>query len=153
MITAALGGIRATIFAGIAVAAIAFSGWQMVAKNHYKNQIAKQDTQHRALVQNLLMQGITEHKRISDDYEKDLLTVEAKRRDVTRKLHTAEYKLQQHWTCPVTDASGAEEARKLREEAAGRIIAIGAEADAKERRLIDANEKLESTIEAILRSR
>lgn len=150
---ALLGGVRATIFAGVAVAALAFGGWQVAAKNVYKNKLEKQDTEHKTLVYNLLLNDLNSKSELSKSYAQNLKDADAKRVDVTRKLRTAEYKLRQHWTCPREDTSGAEEAARLREEDTGNLVGIGAEADAQVKGLIEANENLERTIEALLRSR
>lgn len=148
-----LGGIRGTIFAGVAVAALAFGGFQMARSTYYQHQLTEVAAQKQKLVKSLLLRSLNDSTELSKQYEKDLQASKAVAADVTGKLRRAEYKLQQHWTCPVSDTSGAEEARRLREASTGRIIGIGAEADAQVEGLIEANEKLERTIRELLRSR
>lgn len=143
----ALGGVRATIFAGLAVASMVTAGWQWVAKEHYKDKLDAQ----KLVVAELIAGHAKETLRITDEYTKALAEAERKRLDVERDLRSARLQLQDHWTCPDRDAGSADEATRLREEAAGRIVQIGAEADAQVKGLQKVNEDLRRSIEVCRR--
>lgn len=148
-----LGGWRATAFAGLAVAASITAGWNITAKNHYKQEIVEADTRHKTLVASILLDSLTTTSKISDDYEKDLKASKDKRQLVIDELRTTKRQLRDHFTCPSDDSGESEENTRLREEAAGDIIQVGADADAQVKGLQKVNEDQERTIQKLLRSR
>lgn len=84
--------------------------------------------------------------RTATQYEKERADALATADRVAADLRAGNLKLRNHWAGCATDGLAAnaentriaDDLRKLREASVGRIIAIGAEADAKERALQDA---------------
>lgn len=154
-----LGGVRATAFAAVALAALLSSGWLYVTKASVSSQ---RDAAVAALVKEKLDRitaeaAIYESKtkalaKVGADYERELAAAQSRYASVREQLRTSVLQLREFWSCEGEGSSGSSESKertRLREEAAARIIQIGAEADAQVRALQEAVKEYEDGREGV----
>lgn len=139
VIVALLGGWRATVFAVLALASTGAAWWQWSGKMVAQGALAElqmdqleEDNKELQLLFDIYVEKQKVLAKIGEEHEQALADAERKRLDVVDDLRTAKLKLRDHWTCPASPSSPGklDEETRLREEAAGRIVQIGAQADA-----------------------
>ena len=139
-IVALLGGVRATVFAGAAIAALVLSGAFWIKSNHLENKLsgiaaetARRDLENVTLRAEEYKRRARELAQIGAKYEKDLQAAKKKHDAVLAGIADGSLQLRPHWACGTGGTPGSsqpDESARLRAESAARIIGIGAKADA-----------------------
>lgn len=120
---------------------------QVIAEFHK----AERDASERARRAEQAMVGAM--AAIDESYERGKADASAKSEAVVAELRAGNLRLRQHWqgavaTCDLSHSAAAaryaDELAQLREEASGRIVRIGAEADAQVKALQEAYEAMRS---------
>lgn len=133
---AMLGGVRASLFALLSVTLAGLLFWQWGARQLAEERLAdaKAEVVEAREIAMETYRALTEQNSAIDaEYQEKLDEAQAKHDRVVADLRSARLQLQDHWTCPAPDSAApgvVDEGARLREEAAARIVQIGAEADA-----------------------
>lgn len=131
-----LGGVRASLFAFLSIVLAGLLFWQwgarQLAEEHLADKVAELAESKEIAMETY--RALTEQNSAIDaEYQEKLDEAKAKHDRVVADLRSARLQLQDHWTCPAPDSAApgvVDGGARLREEAAARIVQIGAEADA-----------------------
>jgi hypothetical protein len=143
-----LGGIRATVFfVLLLLALIGAKFWQHKAHSTeqafdaYRDKVIAATAKAAESARRAEKSQREAFAAIAEKHEKDKADAKRKADKLAADLRAGRERLRNHWTCPAGEAgaaggaAGADEAARLREESASRIIGSAAEADAWIKRL------------------
>jgi len=128
-------GIFEKVMAGALVLALAFGGWQWVAKTRLEAKLANVEARldlQEALTKNTQERMASELEVIAKQHKKDQEDADKLEASLRSQLRSAALKLRDHYTCPSGPSEGGlspDEAARLREEDAAASIADAKRAD------------------------